>query len=65
MLASDKPWGDTQLLEGRGASMGPQPVAQRHAGDTVAQSTCCRDELGAPEVVMSLSPTISVQKNYY
>jgi len=31
--------------------MGPQPVAQRHAGDTAAQSKSCGDELGAPQVV--------------
>jgi len=31
--------------------MVPQPVAQRHAGDTAAQSKSCTDELGAPEVV--------------
>jgi len=31
--------------------MGPQPVAQRCAGDTLAQSKSCRDELAAPEVV--------------
>jgi len=50
-LAGDKLWGDTQWLEGPGASMGPQPVAQRCAVDTAAQSKSCRDELGAPEVV--------------
>jgi len=48
--AGDKMWGDTQWLEGWGASTGPQPVAQRSAGDTGAQSKSCRDELGAPEV---------------
>jgi len=32
-------------------STGPQPVAQRSARDTTAQSKSCRDELGAPEVV--------------
>jgi len=48
---SDKLWGDTKWMEGRGASMGPHPVAQRSAGDTAAQSKSCRDELGAPEVV--------------
>ena len=37
-LASDKLWGDEQLLEGWDASTGPQPVAQRHAGNTAAQS---------------------------
>jgi len=31
--------------------MGPQPVAQRHAGDTAMQLKSCGDELGAPEVV--------------
>jgi len=31
--------------------MGPQPVAQRHVGDTAAQSESCGDELGAPGVV--------------
>jgi len=50
-LASDKRWDDTQWLEGWGASTGPQPVAQRHAGDTAAQSKSCRDKLVAPEVV--------------
>jgi len=45
-----RPWGDTQRLEGRGAPMGPQPVAQSRAGDTAAQPKSCRDELGAPEV---------------
>jgi len=49
--AGDKLWCDTQRLEGRDASTGPQPVAQRSAGDTAAQSKSCRDELGAPEVV--------------
>jgi len=29
----------------------PQLVAQRHAGDTEAQSKSCGDETGAPEVV--------------
>jgi len=33
--------------------MGPQPVAQRCAGDTEAQLKSCGDELGAPEVVTS------------
>ena len=47
-LPGDKLWGDTQWLEGRGASMGPQPVAQKHAGDTAAQLKSCRNELGAP-----------------
>jgi len=32
-------------------SLGTQPVAQRCAGDTAAQSKSCRDELGSPEVV--------------
>jgi len=50
-LASDKLWCDTQWLEGRGVSTGPQPVAQRHAGDTAAHSKSCGHELGAPEVV--------------
>jgi len=31
--------------------MGPEPVAQRHAGDTAAQSKSCRDDLGSPEAV--------------
>jgi len=31
--------------------MGPQSVAQRHAGDTATQLKTCRDELGAPEVL--------------
>jgi len=38
-------------LEGQGASTGPQPVAQRLAGDTAAQSKSCGDQLGAPEAV--------------
>jgi len=50
-LASDKLWEDTQWLEGWGASKGPKPSAQRHAGDTAAQSKSCRDELGAPDLV--------------
>jgi len=50
-LPGDKLWGDTQWLEERGASMGPQPVAQKHAGDTAAQLKSCRNELGAPEAV--------------
>ena len=50
-LASDKLWSDAQRLEGWDASTGPQPPAQRHAGDTAAQSKSCRGELGAPEVV--------------
>ena len=50
-LACDKLWLDTQWLLGCDASMGPQPVAQRRAGDTAAQSRSCRDKLGAPEVV--------------
>jgi len=49
--AGDKLCSDTQWLEGRSASTCPQPVAQRSAGDTAAQSKSCRDELGAPEVV--------------
>ena len=51
MLASDKQWDDTQWLEGQGDSTDPQPVAQRHAVDTAAQSKSCGDELEAPEVV--------------
>jgi len=47
----DKLWGDTQWLEGRGTCTGPQPLAQRHAGDTAAQLKPCRGELRAPEVV--------------
>jgi len=50
-LVGDKLWGDTQRLEGRGASMGAQPVAQRRAGDTTAQTKSCGDKPGAPEVV--------------
>jgi len=50
-LAGDKLWGDTQQLEGRGASTGPPPVAQRRARDTAAQSKPCGDELGAPQVL--------------
>jgi len=49
-LACDKLWDDTQLLEGQGGSMNPQPVVQRHAGDTAAQSKSW-DELRPPEVV--------------
>jgi len=49
-LACDKLWDDTQWLEGQGASTGPQTVAQKHAGDTAAQSKSCGDKLGAPEV---------------
>jgi len=45
-LACDKLWDDTQQLEGRGATMGPQLVAQRHAGDTAAQLKSCGDERG-------------------
>ena len=47
----DKLWDEAQWLEEWGASMGPQPVAQRCAGDTAAQSKSCRDKLGAPEVL--------------
>jgi len=50
-LSGDKLLSDTQRLEGWGASIGLQPVAQRCAGDTVAQLKSCREELGAPEVV--------------
>ena len=50
-LAYDKLWDGTQQLEGWGASTGPQPVAQRHAGDTAAQLKSCGDDLGAPELV--------------
>jgi len=50
-LADDKIWGDTQWLEGWGASTSPQPVSQRCTGDTAAQSKPCRDELGTLEVV--------------
>jgi len=38
-------------LEGQGASTGPQPVAQRCAGDTADKSKSCGDELGTPELV--------------
>jgi len=37
-LAGDHLWDNTHWLEGWGASMGPQPVAQRRAGGTAAQS---------------------------
>jgi len=37
-LAGDKLLGVTQWLEGWGASMGTQPVAQRSAEDTAEQS---------------------------
>ena len=50
--AGDILWGDTQWLEGQGASKGPQPFAQRTAGDTAARS--CRDQLGTPEVVSAI-----------
>jgi len=49
--AGDKLWGDTQCLEGQGPNMGPQPVAQRSAGATAAQSKSRSNELGAAEVV--------------
>jgi len=50
--ASDKLWGDTtQWLEGWGASTRPQPVSQRSAVDTAAQSKSCRNELGTLEAV--------------
>jgi len=50
VLAGDRLSGDTQWLEGWGASTGPQPVAQRYAMDTAAQSKSCGGKLGAPDV---------------
>jgi len=50
-LAGNKLWGDTQWLEGRGASIDPQSVAQRHDEDTAAPLKSRVHELGASEVV--------------
>ncbi|GAB0204069.1 mitochondrial enolase superfamily member 1 [Grus japonensis] len=50
-LPYDELWDDMPRLEGQGASKGPQPVAQRHAGHTAARLKSRGDEPGAPEVI--------------
>jgi len=56
-LANDNLWNDTQWLQGRGASTGPQPVAQGCAENAAAQSKSCADELQAPEVTVPNTDT--------
>ncbi|GAB0203506.1 interleukin-6 receptor subunit beta [Grus japonensis] len=50
-LACDKLWDDMPRLEGQGAGEGPQPTAQRRAGQTAARLKSYRHEPGAPEVI--------------